>query len=332
MRSSWVNFCLKSICLALGLIGWGSDFVSIAKSEEYPERPVKIVVPFSPGTTADPMARILADELSKRLKQPFVIDNRPGANGNIGAGVVARAEPDGYTLCLCSSGTIAANPSLFPTLPFKPLDGFAFVGIVGSVPNVLVILPSIEARTVSEFINYAKARPGALNFGSNGYGSSAHLAGELFNKVAGTSLRHVPYVQSSGAIHDLLAGRTEVQFQLLTAIAQFVREGAVRALAIAAPSRSAVLPDVPSAIEVGMPDFISLGWFALLAPASTPKPVLDVLRRQVRAILDDPAFQARFVAMGVDPMTVSVEEFPSFHKAELERWADVVRATGAKMR
>lgn len=305
---------------------------SLARAaDEYPVRAVKIVVPFSPGTTADPMARLLADELNKRLKQPFVIENRPGANGNIGAGIVARSDADGYTLCLCSSGTIAANPSLFQDLPFRPLDDFSYIAIVGSVPNVLVVARDIPAQTVSEFVAYAKSRPEALSFGSNGFGSSAHLAGELFNKVAGTKLRHIPYSQSSGAIQDLLGGRTEVQFQLLTAIAPFVRDGVVRALAIAAPSRSVVLPDVPSAVEVGMPDFISLGWFALLAPRATPQPIVEALRRQVREILDDPAIQARYTALGVDALKVPPADFPSFHKAELDRWAEVVRATGAKM-
>jgi tripartite-type tricarboxylate transporter receptor subunit TctC len=299
--------------------------------EGYPTRTVKIVVPFSPGTTADPMARLLADELARRLGRPFVIDNRPGANGNIGAGVVARAEADGYTLCLCSSGTLAANPSLFATLPFNPLEDFAYIAIAGSVPNVLVVSPSIKVQTVPEFIAFARANPGELSFGSNGFGSSAHLAGELFNKLAGTDLRHIPYAQSSGAIQDLLAGRTEVQFQLLTAIAQFVREGAVKALVISAPRRSPVLPDVPSAIEAGMPGFISLGWFALLAPAATPKPILDRLRSAVREILEDSAFQTRYVALGIDPLKISVEEFPAFHRAELDRWSEVIRSTGAKL-
>ena len=299
--------------------------------EPYPTKPLRLIVPFPTGGTIDPIARILAEGLGRRLEQNVVVDNRAGANGNVGMGVAAKADADGYTLVIASSGALATNISLYKQLPFHPVKDFAPIVLYGNVPNILVVNPVIPVKTLSEFTQYVKAHPDKLNYGSTGNGSSMHLAAELYKTLTGTQMRHVPYTSPAVATQDLLAGNTQLMFQLMTGIAQFVKAGRVRAIAVASPRRSIALPDVPTAAEAGLPGFESSAWFGILAPIKTPQPIMDRLNREINGLLDEPAFRKRIIEIGVEPMGGSAADFAAYLDAEIRKWGEVVRRSGAKI-
>lgn len=297
----------------------------------FPTKPVRLVVPAPPGGTIDPIARILGDALQKRYGQNFVIDNRPGANFNVGMAMVARSEPDGYTLVIASSGALATNIHLYSRLPFHPVQDFEPIVLYGNVPNILVVHPSVPAKTLKEFIEYVRANPDKLNFGSTGNGSSMHLAGELFKSLTGARMTHVPYVSPALATQDLLAGRTQLMFQLMTGIAQFVKTEKVRGIAVAAPRRSPALPQVPTAAEAGLKGFESSAWFGILAPRGTSKTIITTLNRDINALLSDSLFRNRLIEIGVEPMGGTTDDFSRYLAAELKKWGEVVRVSGAKL-
>ena len=300
-------------------------------STGYPNKPVRLIIPFAPGGTIDPITRILGEALGKELGQNIVIDNRPGANGNVGMAAAAKAEPDGYTLIMTSSGAYVTNVSLYKKIPFDPVKDFEPVILYGNVPNILVVNPVVPVKTLKEFTDYVKANPNKLNFGSTGNGSSMHLAGELYKSMTGTQMTHVPYNSPAQATQDLLGGTTQLMFQLMTGIWQHVNTGRVHAIAVLAPKRSATLPNVPTTAEAGMPGLESSAWFALLAPRGTPKAVIAKLNAEVNKLLNDSAFRKRIMDVGVEPMGGTPQDCARYRDSEIRKWAKVVQVSGAKI-
>ena len=301
-------------------------------AEEWPSRPLRLVVPFPPGSISDTIARLVADRLAAPLGQRMVIDNSGGAGGNIGTEHVARAEPDGYTFGLASSGTHAANRALYRNLSFDPLRDFEPVAGLVRVPNLLVVRNGLEgARTLAEFIALARARPGALTYGSIGNGSSQHLAGTQFEQLAGVRMTHVPYRAVPPLLLDMQSGRLDASFQLVPNVVEQVRAGQVRALAVATPARLPALPDVPTMAEAGLAGFETAGWFGIVAPRGTPPAVIERLARETIAVLTAPEMLERLSGIGAEAMPLPPDAFRSFIAAEIPRWAAIVRASGATL-
>jgi tripartite-type tricarboxylate transporter receptor subunit TctC len=298
---------------------------------EYPLRPVRLINPFPPGGSSDPSCRLLADALTRAFGQQFVVDNRGGGNGNIGTAIAAKATPDGYVLVFASGTTFTINPFIYRSLGFDPQKDFAPVIKFGAAPNVLVVHPSLPARTLAEFTVYVKSRPGELNYASAGNGSSMHLAAELYQKMTGTKMLHVPYVSPGAATADTIANRTQLIFHLVPAVAQQVLAGQLRALATLAPTRASVLPEVPTTKEAGMPGLESGTWYTVLAPAGTPRSIVEKLNRQINATLAEPSFRKRVQDMGVTPMGGTPEEVTRYIASESARWAEVVKSAGIRM-
>ena len=298
----------------------------------WPDRPIRMIVPAAGGAgTADTIARILAQELDKRLPARTVVDNRAGANGNVGATAAARATPDGYTMLYGWAGTLATNPAMYRDLPFDPLRDFEPVIMVGNVPNILVVNNALGVRDMEGFTRLVRARPGALSFGSSGNGSSMHLAGELYRQSTGTDMVHVPYVGIAQGFNDLFAGRIEVMFNLITGAAPQVRAGQVTAIAILSDRRSPALPDVPTTAEVGMPGLEFGTWFCLMFPKGTPAAIIATMNRTVNEILADPEARTRLTATGLDIFGGTPERVTTHLTAELRRHAELVRLSGARM-
>jgi tripartite-type tricarboxylate transporter receptor subunit TctC len=297
----------------------------------WPDRPVKIIVPFPAGGVPDLLARVIADKLRVTLNQPIIVENRGGAGGNIGTDAVAKASPDGYTLMVSASGPLAINPSLYRSLPFNPITDFEPITLLAMVPNVLVVRKEFPATSVKEFIEYAKKNPGRINYGSIGNGSSQHLAATQFESATGTRMTHIPYRAAPQAVADLVGGQIDCMYQLVPNIAQQVKSGHVRALAVTTKTRSRALPDVPSMAEVGVRDYDTAGWFGLLAPSGTPRPIVDRVNKEVRAILADPAVDAKLTQAGAETTTMDPDEFRKFIGVEIERWREIVKSSGAKI-
>ena len=277
------------------------------------------------GGTGDAIARVMAEELAKRLKTPFVIDNKAGANGNLGAAAAAAAAPDGYHFLFSWAGTLAVNRSLYKSMAFDAQKDFVPIGLVADVPNILVVNNELPVKDLAEFARYAKANPGKLNYGSTGIGSSMHLAGELFSREAGATMMHVPYNAPGTATTNLIAGDIQLMFQLIPGIAGQVKGGKVRALAVMAPQRSPALPDVPTTVELGQPRLLSSTWFALLAPKGTAPAVIERMNAAANEVLADPAVRQRLSAMGATPLGGTPRQLAEHLAAETEKWAAVVR-------
>jgi tripartite-type tricarboxylate transporter receptor subunit TctC len=298
-------------------------------AQSYPTKPVRIVVPYTPGGTVDIVARMIGERLTETLGRTFVIDNRAGASGNIGAELVAKASPDGYTLLMSSAAPLAANPAFYPDLRFQPLKDFAPIALIVIQPNILVVNPSVPAHTVREFIALAKARPGVLNYGSAGVGNSQHMAAELFRYYTDVKITHVPYKGGAGAIADLVGGKIDLLFEPIPGTIPYIRSGRLRALGVTTRERSDTFPDIPTIAESGLPDYEYRGWIGLVAPAGTPTEIVNMLHREVAKALDDGlAAKLRefaFVVSGSGP-----EEFAIFIKKELELHQRIVRAADIK--
>lgn len=306
--------------------------VPAAAQGNWPERPVRIIVPAPGGTgTADTIARIVAQELEPRLGQRVLIENRGGANGNIGATEAARATPDGYTFLYSWAGTLATNISLYRSLAFHPQRDFEPIVFIGTVPNILVVNKNLPVHTLKEFEEYARKHPGAINFGSTGNGSSMHLAAEMFKVRTGVDMTHVPYQAPATATNDLIAGRIQAMFQLVVGIQGQVKGDLVRPIAVLAQSRAPQLPDVPTSAEEGMPGLVFGTWFGLLAPKGTPAPILARMNTEVNAMLADAAARARLVQAGLAVGGGTPEEFAAFLDSEIKSHAELVRASGARI-
>ncbi|MBA2961043.1 MULTISPECIES: Bug family tripartite tricarboxylate transporter substrate binding protein [Ramlibacter] len=297
-----------------------------AQAGDYPSRPVRVLVAFTAGGTTDVLARAVTQKLSDRLKQSFVIDNKPGGGGNIGTEMAARSAPDGYTLIVNSVGPMAVNPTLYPKLNINPLVDLVPVVQIADVPNVLVVNPSVPAKTVDEFVAYAKTKPGQLNYGSTGIGTSSHLSGYMLGKRAGIETTHVPY-RGAEALNDLLAGRIQFMFATIPSVIQHIQAGKLRAIAVTSVKRSRSMPDVPTVAERGYPGFEAGSWFGVFAPKGTPEAVIATLNKAVNEAL--PSLEAQMVREGADPVGGSAAQLGQFVQKEYEKWRTVVRESGA---
>ena len=308
----------------------------VAAQATWPTKPVRFVVPFAPGGTTDILARVLAPELSKVFGQSFVVDNRAGAGGNIGAEVVAKSPADGYTLLMGTVGTHGINQSLYAKLPYDPQKDFAPITLVAGVPNVMVMntrrAQALGINSVADFVKYAKANPGRLNMASSGNGTSIHLAGELFKSRTGVFMTHIPYRGSGPALADLLAGAVDVMFDNLPSAMPHIQAGNLKAFAVTSAVRSAALPDVPTVAEAGnLPGFEASSWFGLLAPAGTPADVVSRLQQESAKALGLPAVKERLLAQGAIPSGNTPPEFAKLINDETVKWAAVVKASGARV-
>jgi tripartite-type tricarboxylate transporter receptor subunit TctC len=302
----------------------------------WPTKPVRIVVPFAPAGTTDILARALGPELGKAFGQPFVIDNKPGAGGNLGADAVAKSPPDGYTLLMGTVGTHAINAALYPKMAFDPVRDFVPIVLVAGVPNVLVMNPATAAAdridSVADLIRYAKANPGKLNMASSGNGTSIHLSGELFKAMTGTYMLHFPYRGSGPALLDLIGGTMDLMFDNLPSALPQIKAGKLKALAVTSAQRSAALPDVPTIAEAGpVKGFEASSWFGLFAPAGTPADIVNRIQQETAKALQSPMVRERLLAQGAIPGGQSPAEFASFIAAETKKWAQVVKVSGAKV-
>ncbi|HEV7372156.1 tripartite tricarboxylate transporter substrate binding protein [Arenibaculum sp.] len=300
-------------------------------AEDYPSRSVRMVVGFPAGGSVDIVARLVGQELSQALGEAFVVDNRSGASGGIGTDHVAKSAPDGYTLLMGSAVSLAANPSLYSSLPYDPARDFAPVSLVALQPNMLVVHPSLPVRSVAELIAHAKAHPGTLNYGSSGMGSTQHLSGEMFCRQTGVRMVHVPYRGGAPALSDLIAGRIQLMFETIPTALQAVRAGQLRPLAVTTLRRSASIPDLPTIAESGLPEFQSRGWIGLVAPAETPAAIVDLLNRRTVEILRKPEVTARLVDLGLEVVASSPAEFRDFIQAEIASIRAVVTAVGVTL-
>ena len=294
-------------------------------ADEFPSQPIKIVVPYAAGGGTDILARLIGQEISASMGQPVIVDNRPGGSTFIGSDAVARARPDGYTLLASAASTFAINPSLYKNLPYDPVGSFSPITLVARFPLLLVVSKDFPARTVQEFIAYTKARPGELNFGSAGIGSTHHLAMELFKQRAGLDMVHVPYRGAGPAVQDLMAGRIPVMFLDVTVATSPLQSGMIRALGIATSERFSELPDVPTISEAGVAGFEASAWNGVVAPAGTPPPVVERLNAEIGKALQGDAFKTKLHAMGIEPAHMSSSEFAAYIKSEIQKWGDVIR-------
>jgi tripartite-type tricarboxylate transporter receptor subunit TctC len=302
----------------------------------WPARPVRIVVPFAPGGTTDLLARALAPELSRVFGQPFTVDNRAGAGGNIGAELVAKAEKDGHTLLMGTVGTHGINKALYKSLPYDPQKDFAPITLVAGVPNVMVVnadkARAMNIRSVADFIRHAKANPGRLNMASSGNGTSIHLAGELFKSQTGIFMTHIPYRGSGPALSDMLAGTMDVMFDNLPSSMPHIKAGKLTALAVTSAERSAALPEVPTVAEAAqLKGFEASSWFGLLAPAGTPAEVVNRVQQETAKALGLPAVKERLLSQGAIPSGNTPQEFARLIDSEIQKWASVVKVSGARV-
>ncbi len=305
--------------------------VHTAQAADYPTRPVTLVVAFPPGGASDVLSRILARKLEQILGQPFVIDNRPGAGGNVAADAVAHAAPDGYTLLNGNNSILATNAALYKKINFDPEADFAPIGLIGSQANILVVNPGLPVTSMAELIALAKAKPGQLNFASSGHGLAAHLAGELFKAEAKIDLVHVPYKGAAPALQDVIAGHVQMMFATASSVVPHIRDGKVRALGVATLKRTAVLPEIPTIDELGIKGFDATTWHGLVVPARTPKEIVATLHRALAATLEDAAVKKSLGDLGVDIITGTPEDFAAYIKSEIPKWTAIIKASGAKL-
>ncbi|MCC7426924.1 MAG: tripartite tricarboxylate transporter substrate binding protein [Alphaproteobacteria bacterium] len=298
-----------------------------AAAQTYPDRPLRLVVPFAPGGATDIVARLVAEHLGTALGRPVVVDNRPGAGGVTGSDIVAKAPADGYTLIVSNIASHGAGPALRRAMPYDPDAGFTHLALIGTVANALVVNPNFPARTLAEFIDHARRNPGVF-FGSGGNGTSAHLSGELLTAMAGINLQHVPYRGAAPAMADLIAGQIPSVFDAIGSIAPAVRQGQLRMLAVTSPQRSPAMPDVPTMAEAGVLGYEATSWFGISAPAGLPAPIAERLSRELRAVLKLPPVATRLGELGFIPRELSPAEYQAFVRAELAKWRDVVAKAG----
>jgi tripartite-type tricarboxylate transporter receptor subunit TctC len=317
------------VLLVAVLAALAAPFTFAQSAANYPAKPVRLVVPFPAGGTTDILARAVAQKLSEAWGRQMIVDNRPGAGGNIGSDLVAKSAPDGYTLLMGTVSTHAINPSLYKNMPYDHVKDFAPVILVAGVPNVLVVNPSLPVHSVPELIAYAKANPGKLNFASSGNGTSIHLSGELFKAMTGVEMTHVPYKGSAPALTDLIGGQVQLMFDNLPSSLPFIKAGKLRALAVTSGARAAALPDLPTLAESGLPGFEASSWFGVLAPAGTPRDIVAKLNGAIAGWLASPEAKEKLLAQGAIAAGGAPDDFARHIGAETSKWAKVVKASGA---
>jgi tripartite-type tricarboxylate transporter receptor subunit TctC len=313
---------IAGLALAVALL------VQPAAAQEYPSKPIKFIVPIAAGGLTDTLSRALGQRLSERVGQPMVVDNRPGAGGIIGMEAAAKSAPDGYTIVMVYQGLASVNPILFKVPPYETLRDFVPIAQVATFPMVLVVNASAPIGSVKELIEQARAKPGSMNYGSAGNATTSHLVMELFKRKAGLDLLHIPYKGEAPALTELLGGRVSVTFNSLPSVLAHIRSGKVRALAIATRERSRLLPDVPTITEAGIADLEVPGWYGVLAPAGTPRQIVERLSREFNAVVSEPDTRARLAAQGIDVGGTSPDAFGKWIREETERWRKVIADAG----
>ncbi|MBX3664805.1 MAG: tripartite tricarboxylate transporter substrate binding protein [Burkholderiales bacterium] len=302
-----------------------------ASAADYPARPVRFIVPFAPGGNTDVQGRLIAMKLSERWKQQVVVDNRAGAGGTLGVEILAKAPADGYTLALASFGNILVGPSLFPKLPYDPLKDLAPVVLVSQPPGLLVVNPGLPVKNVAELIAYGKANPGKLNYGSAGNGTWNHLFAEHFKALTGVQMTHIPYKGANLAVTDVMSGQIQLSFAPFPAALPQIKSNRLRVLGVTSVQRSPVLPDVPTVAESGLPGYSAATWFAMLAPANTPKPLIDRINRDANAVLALPEVKAAFAADGTEPAGGTPEQLRESMRSGIAQWGKLVRELGIRL-
>ena len=318
---------LKQACTLLAVTLCCAALPGLA---EYPDKPVKIIVPYPPAGTTDILARLIGQRLAERMKQPFTIENRPGAGGAIGSVAVAKSPADGYTLVMATVNSHGINSALIKDLPYDAVRDFAPITIVGNTPNVLAVNLSVPAKNLAELLALARAKPGGLNFGSTSQGGSPHMSGELLKSMAKVDITHIPYKGAGPMLIDLIGGQVQMGFDNLPSTIGHIRSGKVRAIAVTTPKRSPVAPEIPTMAESGLPGYEVSAWFGLLAPAGTPKAVIDALYGNVAAILKQPEVVKQLFELGAEPGGNTPEAYAKQIAADVEKWKKVVAATGVK--
>ena len=296
---------------------------------DYPTKPITLIIGFAPGGPSDVMARLLTKRMETVLKQPFIIENKPGAAGGLAGTLVARAAPDGHTVLLATGTILAINLSLYKNLGYDPEKDFEPISLIGTQTNVLYVHPSVPATTLAEFVTHAKANPGKITFGSGGIGTPAHLAGELLKLKANIEIAHVPFRGTGPTLQNVIGGHVPTAFNPPSPLIPHLQAGTIRAIAITTPTRTAALPEVPTIHESGYPGFDAATWHALVAPAGTPKPVIAVLHRALDETLKDPATRKAMMDLGIDVVGGTPDELRAYIKSEIPKWAEVVKASGA---
>lgn len=304
---------------------------AFAQTQAFPTKPIRFVVPFAPGGSTDTLARTLGTKLSEGLGQQVVIDNRAGGNGLIGMEIVAKAPPDGHTIVLGYIANLAIDPSLYSKLPFDPIKDYEPVTLIATSPNVLVVHPSVPANNLKELIALAKAKPGGINYASASVGSVGHLTGELLNQLAGIKMVHVAYKGSGQAVTDLLGGHIQAMFSGFSSTLPHIKAGKLRALAQTGAKRSPALPDVPTIAESGFPGFEATAWYGVLAPAKTPKPIVNRLNAELLKALKLPDVRERLAGLGFEIAATTPEQFGAYIRSEIKKWSKVVKASGARV-
>jgi tripartite-type tricarboxylate transporter receptor subunit TctC len=320
----------KLMSLALAAVLAAAVPIAARAADAYPSKPVHIIVPYPAGGVADALPRIVGEKLSQKWGQPVIIENKAGASGNIGMEEGARAEPDGYTLVLAAAGNMTVNPVLFKNLRFDTYKDLTPVTLLAASPNVLVVHPSVPAKTYKELVAYAKQNPGKLNFASPGEGSGAHLAGELFNLEAGVKTVHIPYKGMAPAVNDLLGGNVQMMFAGISTVLQHIKSGKLVAIAMAAPKRSPQLPDLPTVAEEGLPGFDVTSWYGIVVRAGTPPAVVQKVQRDIADALKAPDVQTKLAGYGLEPVGNTPEAFDAMIKSETRKWTDIVHKAGIK--
>jgi len=324
LLKKWFSLVLLCAATYVGLV------MPVCAQQNYPTRPVRFVVPYAPGGNTDTLARTIGVKLADALGQQVVVDNRTGANGDIGMEIVARSRPDGYTIVLGYIANLAIAPSLYAKMPYDPVKDFAPITQPASSPNVLTAHPSVQAKTLQELIALAKAKPGQISFASTGVASVGHLTGELINNLAGIRMTHVPYKGSGQAVTDILGGHVQVMFSGFSSTLHHIRAGKLRALAVTGPKRSPALAEVPTISEQGFPGVEATAWYGILAPAGTPKPVVAQLHGDLVRVLKQPDVVQKLDGLGFEIVGSTPEQFSAYIRTEIKKWEKVVRASGAK--
>jgi tripartite-type tricarboxylate transporter receptor subunit TctC len=307
-------------------------WATAAVAQTYPAKPIRMVVTFAAGGSSDAMARAVAKSMSEGLGQQFVIDNRPGAGGNVGAEFVARAAPDGYTVLFGTNGTMGIGPALYKNLSYDPVHDLVPVGILHTLPNILVVHKSIAVDSLKGLIAYARAHPGEITFASAGNGTASHLAGEMFKSAAGIDIVHVPYRGGGGSVTaDLMAGRVSMMIETVTNALTLANSGEMQALAVTTPKRSSAVPNLPTFAEAGLPGFEVTSWTGLFVPFGTPKLVVMRLNTETKRIINDPAYLVQMKQIGTDTATSTPDEFAAFQKADIARWTETIKRSGAQV-
>jgi len=317
-------FSLTSVLLAMLA-------AASAAAQQYPTKPIRIIVAYTPAGTTDILARAVGQKMTEAWGQAVIVDNRPGANGNIGTEIAARATPDGYSILMAAAATHSINNTLYPKLTWDAVKDFAPISLVALVPNILVVNNGLPVKSVKELIAYAKANPGKLTHGSPGNGSTSHLSMELFKSLTGTQMVHVPYKGSAAVLTDVMAGQISLTMDNIPVYLPFAKAGKIRALAVGSSKRTAAAPELPTAEEAGVPGLVAVSWFGLVAPARTPKPIVDKLWRETARILKVPDVSKRIADLGAEPVGSTPQEYAAFIQSEIKKWRKVIQDAGVRL-